>query len=609
MTEAEPQFSIGIDLGTTHCVLAYSQLDDSDDNPTIRVLPIEQLIAPGVIDSKNQLPSFIYLPSQGELDEQTLKLPWPVEDTIPTGEIARQLGSKSPQRVIASAKSWLCHAGIDRHSACLPVNNLTDLERLSPVEVTYRYLANLKSMWNRTHPEHLLENQAITITIPASFDPVARELTAEAAEFVGFEHLKLLEEPQAALYNWIQSHQAQWRDQLNVDDHILVVDIGGGTTDLSLVKIVDQQGELGFERIAAGQHILLGGDNMDLALAYQVKAKMASQGKQLETWQIQAITQACGEAKEALLSGTKEKVSIAIPARGSKLLGSTLSTELTLDEVTTALIEGFFPITQIDEPPQTTRRSGISHQGLPYAQDPAITKHIAAFLTQHAQSTQAGNPFIQPTAILFNGGVLQAPLLQQRLIKVINNWLNEASANHVQVLEGNDLNLSVALGASYHGFVEKNEGIRIKAGLSQSYYVGIESAMPAIPGMPPPLEALCIAPFGMEANSSTALTEEQFQLIVGEPLYFQFFSATNRQQDHFGVLLPDEVSGQLDSLPDIRLTLEPQKYNKGDSVTVQIKAHLTDIGTLQFFAVEANQPNPESWRIELDIQHHANPSV
>ena len=427
------------------------------------------------------------------------------------------------------------------------------------------------------------------------------------------KNLHLLEEPQAALYNWLRAANDQWRDQVSVGEHILVVDIGGGTTDLSLVRVDEDNGNLALERIAVGEHILLGGDNMDLALAFKIKTKMEAAGKALQLWQVQAISTACGEAKETLLGNNDvTEVPIRIPGRGSKLIGGTISSELTQQEVLDTLVDGFFPVVPVDALPAANRRSGLAQQGLPYAQDPAITKHLAAFLTRHGLPSEDSlnplapgtNDFIKPRAILFNGGVLKSHHLRERLLTVINQWLSSAGAPGVRELQGGDLDHGVAKGAGFAGFLAANGGLRIRAGLSHSYYVGIDSAMPAIPGMRASTAALCIAPFGMEEGTETPLTPKVFTLRVGEPVHFRFFSATNRQEDGFGELF-EELPRELVELPEISLTLNASPTLTDPSVTVQLKAAISETGTLELLAEESNRENPEQWRIAFDTRQLA----
>lgn len=640
-TSQAARFSIGIDLGTTHCVLAYLDLADAAEDPAsdvaLTVMPVPQLTQPGLIEEKLQLPSFMYMAHESELNNDDVALPWNESPQAVVGTIARELGGKTPIRLVASAKSWLCHGGIDRHAAFLPAGSPEEVAKVSPLTATFEYLDHLRNAWDDTNPDYPLTEQEVTITIPASFDPAARELTAEAASQIGFKHLTLLEEPQAAVYNWVKACGDSWRDQVTIGDIILVVDIGGGTTDLSLVAATEDDGNLVLNRVAVGDHILLGGDNMDLALAYRVKAKLAAEGKELQPWQIQAITHACRDAKEQLLLENEvESVPIVVPSRGSKLLGNTLRTELTRSEVRETLVEGFFPQVSISEHPRAVRRGGLTQKGLPYAQDPAVSRHLAAFLSRQVdaandlngsstaeaeQSALAADPlaafgssdastasadFIKPTAILLNGGVLKAPVLEQRTLSIINQWLADANAEPARLLSGADLDLAVASGASYYGYVKQGHGVRIRGGLANTYYVGIESAMPAIPGMEPPLEALCIAPFGMEEGTETEASSTEFGLVVGEPVRFRFFGSNIRRHDEAGTQLDYWQEDELEELPEIQVTLPAEGRRVGEVVPVHLVAKVTEVGTLKLEAIAVNSTNaegePERWQIELDVR-------
>lgn len=630
-TQQTPKFSVGIDLGTTHCVMSF--VDTHNEDARVEVMPIPQLTAPGTVETRSQLGSFLYQPHEHEMNPQSRVLPWSSEPKALVGAIARNLGSKTPIRLVASAKSWLCHAGVNRRDAFLPAGSPEEVEKVSPLRATELYLEHLKDAWNHTNPNHNLADQDVTITVPASFDPAARDLTAEAARNVGFVHLTLLEEPQAALYNWIDNSDDKWRDEVEVGDIVLVVDIGGGTTDLSLVEVTEDDGNLTLNRIAVGEHILLGGDNMDLALAYRLKMKLAQEGKELQPWQVQAMTHACRDAKEALLNDSElQSVPIVVPSRGSKLLGATLKTELTQEEVQQTLVDGFFPQVAITDHPVQRSRGALTQMGLPYAQDAGITRHIAAFLSKQANALSASgngaeaaaqdfNPFanmpgmpgadaaqsadfIKPTAILFNGGVLKSKLLATRLEDTINEWLIEADAEMAKRLTGVDLDLAVASGAAYYGSVRRGQGVRIRGGIASAYYVGIESAMPAIPGMAPPMEALCVAPFGMEEGSSVDVPSQEFGLIIGQPVNFQFFGSTVRRDDLAGTHLDYWAPEELEELPEIQVTLPVSEGRReGEVVPVTLASRVTELGTLYLEAIAAD--NGQKWHVEFDVREDA----
>ncbi|WP_318458830.1 Hsp70 family protein [Photobacterium leiognathi] len=602
------RFSVGIDLGTTHCVLSY--VDLQDENADVTVMPIPQLTNPGSVEEKKQLPSFMYQAHESELAEGDTALPWNAKPNAIVGAMARSLGSKTPIRLISSAKSWLCHGGVNRRDAFLPLNSPEEVVKVSPLEATQQYLEHMADAWNFQHPETPIFDQDVTITVPASFDPAARDLTAEAARNVGFKHLTLLEEPQAAVYSWIKNNDESWRDQVSVGDIILVVDIGGGTTDLSLVAVTEEDGNLTLNRVAVGDHILLGGDNMDLALAYRLKMKLAQEGKQLQPWQVLAITHACRDAKEALLNDAElQAMPIVVPSRGSKLLGGTLQTELTQEEVQQTLVEGFFPQTSVEEHPVQTARGALTQMGLPYAQDAAVSRHVASFLSRQSQAVeelfeqfeQMHEGFIRPTAILFNGGVLKSNLLSDRLLGIINSWLTTGGSEPAKLLQGLDLDLAVASGASYYGSVRQGKGVRIRGGIASSYYVGIESAMPAIPGMEPPLEALCVAPFGMEEGSNADVPSQEFGLIIGQPVQFKFFGSTVRRDDIAGTHLDWWQPEEMEELPSIQVTLPVSEGRTiGEVVPVKLASRVTELGTLCLEAISTD--NGQKWQVEFDVR-------
>jgi molecular chaperone DnaK (HSP70) len=604
------RYSVGIDLGTTHCVMSFVDLMKTDDEVVQEVVDIPQLTEPGEVEDKKQLPSFLYLPHEAEIAEGATALPWTEKPNQLVGDIARNMGSKTPIRLVASAKSWLCHAGVDCKEPILPADAPEEINRVSPFLVTQAYLQHLRDAWQHKYPDAPLEDQDVTITVPASFDPAARELTAEAARSVGLEQALLLEEPQSALYSWIENSEGDWRNHVNVGDIILVIDVGGGTTDLSLIAVTEQDGNLELTRIAVGDHILLGGDNMDLALAYTVKAKLEKEGgKRLEPWQVQALTHACRDAKENLFNNPEsDNIPLVIASRGSSLIGGTLRSELTREEVDRVLVEGFLPEVSASERPVSRTRSGLRTAGLPYAQDAGITRHLAAFLAKQLAATEdlkdielpEDASFLHPTAVLFNGGVLKAGKLSDRLMKVLNSWLQAEQAPEARLLEGADLDLAVARGAAYYGYVRKGQGVRIKGGTAASYYVGVESAMPAVPGMPPEVEALCIAPFGMEEGTEEGLPDDEFGLVIGEPVRFRFFASNSRREDKVGTRLDFWTDEELEELDEIEITLPEEGRRAGEVVPVHLSAAVTEVGTLELHAVSQRDDN--RWKIEFDVR-------
>jgi len=603
-----PKYAIGVDLGTTHCALSYVDLGLSEGEEVAqRVLPIPQAIAPGEVEARSLLPSFLYLPHPSELEPGAAALPWNPTPAHLVGEIARRLGAKTPIRLVSSAKSWLCHSGVDRRGKILPVDAPQEVRRISPLEASTQYLAHLRDAWNHAHPEAPFEQQDIVLTVPASFDPAARELTAEAAQAVGYARLTLLEEPQAALYAWIEQSGGQWRDRVEVGDVILVVDVGGGTTDFSLIAVHEKDGALQLERIAVGEHILLGGDNMDLALAYTVKAKLEAAGKTLDDWQLRALTHGCRHAKETLLSQAEvAAVPLVVPSRGSRLIGGSLRTELTRDEVSRVVLDGFFPEVPHDARPQLRARTALTQLGLPYAQDAGVTRHLAAFLSRQVGATgelfetRADASFLHPTAILFNGGVLKADAIAERLIGVVQSWLAADGGRPARVLDGADLDCAVARGAAYYGYARDGGGVRIRGGLAQAFYVGVESAMPAVPGIEPPLHALCVAPFGLEEGSAPQAPARELGLVVGEPVRFRFFASSVRRDDAIGTLLERWGEGELVELGQIEATLPEEGARPGEVVPVRLRARVSELGTLVLEAIPRS--GEHVWKVELDVR-------
>jgi len=591
-------YAVGIDLGTTHCAVASAPLGASEHAviaPEVQAIP--QLVAPGQVEARELLPSFLYLPHPEELPPGALGLPWPHHPTDrAVGELARVLGTKSALRLVSSAKSWLCHAGVDRRAPILPANAPAEITKVSPLEASVRYLEHVRSAWDHAHPEAPLAAQRVTITVPASFDPVARELTAEAAKLAGLPEAVLLEEPQAALYSWIASAGAAFREQARVGDVILVVDVGGGTSDFSLIAVREEQGSLQLERIAVGDHILLGGDNMDLALAYFLKGELEGKGHAIDNAQLATLTQAARGAKERLLSHPDEpSVQVVIPGHGSKLVGGSIKAELTRADIERLLLEGFFPVVTREAKPTSRPRAALTQLGLPYAQDAAVTRHLAAFIARNAGTL--------PTAILFNGGVFKSELLRARVRAVLDGIVTTAGAVAPRVLAGADLDLAVARGAAYYGHVRSGRGMRIRGGTAMAYYVGVESAMPAVPGMPAPLSALCVAPFGLEEGTRAQMPEAELGLIVGEPVRFQFFGSSLRREDRAGTVLESIRDDELRALQDIEVTLpaEPDAGHKpGDVVIVRLQAGVTEVGTLQLEAVA--KVTSTRWKVELDTR-------
>lgn len=610
-------YAIGIDLGTTHSALSWHEISSEGRQWRESLLTIPQLTAPGTTEGRVLLPSFLYLPSPAEFPEGSLGLPWDKKAGEIVGEFARSHGAKVPSRVVGSAKSWLSHSGVDRNSAILPWQAPPEVQRVSPVEASAQFLRHLARAWDEKHghgkgkADRAIAGQEVILAVPASFDAAARDLTLEAAHQAGLENVTLLEEPQAALYAWIEAAGESFRKQVKPGDVILVVDVGGGTTDLSLMAVAEQNGEVQLTRVAVGDHILLGGDNMDLALAHHLNQQLTAAGKKLDAWQFASLTYGCRAAKEQLFNDPKlKKAPISIPSRGSGLIGGTIKAELPREDLERILTDGFMPQCVVQDIPQTSRRTGLAQMALPYAQDPGITRHLAGFLTRQARALESspdapvnlhGQAFVHPTAILFNGGVFKAAALKDRVMAVVNGWLAADGGQPAEELAGADLDLAVARGAAYYGWVRHGHGVRIRGGTARSYYVGVESAVPAVPGFEPPVKALCVAPFGMEEGTQADIPPQEFGLVVGEPTRFRFFASSVRRDDKVGDLLEQVITnGDLEELAPIETTLSGAADQSGKLVPVNIQAAVTELGTLEVRCLQKSGSG--RWKLELNVR-------
>ena len=600
------KYVIGIDLGTTNSALAYTEIrPDADpfDMPEVRLMDIPQLVNPGEVRDEPLLPSSLYVLGATDFPAGSVALPWDAEPPFVTGRLAQKRGVENAGRLVASAKSWLSHAGVDRTAPILPWNAPEGVPKLSPVDASSRYLDHLRRAWDAKTPDAPFTEQQVLVTVPASFDAVARELTLQAAERAGFRDVTLLEEPQAAFYAWIERHK-DWRERVKLGDLILVLDIGGGTTDLTLIAVTEQQGELALERMAVGEHILLGGDNMDLALARLVAGELAEKGTRIDTLQLHALWHNCRVAKEKLLAPgarTKEQP-VTILGKGTGLVGGTIKATLRREDIDRVLGEGFFPRVSSSEMPQRQRRMGLQEIGLPYAADAAVTKHMAQFLRQQASSAEhervrrGPSGLAAPTHVLFNGGVLHARLIRDRLIEVLDSWLAAEGFGPVQPLAGEDLMHAVSRGAAYYGLARDGRGVRIRGGVPRAYYVGIESAMPAVPGMASPLKALTVAPFGMEEGTSVRIPGREFGLVVGEPAEFRFFSSSVRKNDAPGAMVED-FGDDLQELSPMEVNLT--STDGTGTVPVSFETLVTETGVLQLWCVARDG---RRWKLEFNVR-------
>jgi molecular chaperone DnaK (HSP70) len=585
-----PRYLVGIDLGTTNIAVAFVDLRAKvKGGVKLHSFPITQLVGPGQVGEQPLLPSFLYLPGPHDLPAGATALPWDQAAIDVVGRFARDHGAKVPGRLVSSAKSWLCHPGVDRTAPLLPWAAPPDVNRLSPLEVSARYLRHVVQAWNNApgrEPDDFLEKCPVTLTVPASFDDVARNLTADAARQAGLQHVTLLEEPQAAFYCWLGMHPKDEAGVLTPGMRCAVIDVGGGTSDFSLIRAEEERGDVTFLRDAVGDHLLLGGDNMDLALAKAIEGKLS--GK-LDAAQFGALVQACRAAKEALLvPKPPAEYAVTVVGKGRSVIAGSVSATVTPADVKAALFDGFFPKVPFDTEPVRTNRAGLQEMGLPYVSDPAVTKHLASFLRQQLPEGEA------PDAILFNGGVFQPPPLRDRIIEVMTPWFSRKGKPwKPAVLTNPSLDLAVAWGAAYSAWLRHTGGQRIGGGIARSYYLGIED--PQAAGKQ---AVVCVVPRRLQEGEEVSIPKPEFELALGEPVLFPLYSSTVRSDDKPGDVL--RVSpAQLMQLPPLHTILRGGKRAGAKRVPVTLAAKSTEIGTLELSCVSREN---NRWKLEFNVR-------
>jgi molecular chaperone DnaK (HSP70) len=573
------KYIIGIDLGTTNSSLAFTPTHHCE----IKQMPILQHVSLGEEKENHLLPSFIYFPLKEELENFLTTPKWNLDQKYCVGMLAKLKGSSVQNRLVSSAKSWLSVKGISKKDPLLPLDS--DEMKLSPIEALSAILSHLKNIWNLNMPDAPFENQTVLITTPASFDLDLRSHIESSAKLSGYPDVILLEEPQAAFYSWLYREDKTWRKNLKANDKILVIDIGGGTTDFSLIEVKDDAGNLTLERLAVGDHLLLGGDNIDLALAYFAKGKIEQSGKSIDDFQFSQLVHKARDVKEQFLSlASQESCTLTLSSKGRKLVGSSISVDLNRDEVVQFLTNAFFPLVPSKEKVIEKNQVGLKEVGLPFAVDARITAQLAHFL-------HIDGAFVCPKAVLFNGGTLKSAFFQEKLVNQLNEWAREYKKSDIIVLKDPDLDFAVSKGAAYYGLARLGKGLRIKAGIVKSYFVGIESSMPAVPGFTPPIKALCVAPKGMEEGSSLEVNEKVFTLLLGQNVTFRFFSENDFS--HAGALV-SEKDHKLNEMTPLETHLEGEGYE-----SVILKTTITELGSLQLFCIsEAGK----SWKLEFDIR-------
>ena len=576
-------FHIGIDLGTTHTVLAFAPVGAND----IRVFQIPQSIAAGEVAPRPLLPSLRFHAAEGALAAADLPLPWPSEEPAILGAFAHELGQQTPGRLVASAKSWLSHPSVDRTAAILPWGAPDEVPKVSPLEASASYLRHLRQAWDQAHPEAPLAQQPTVLTVPASFDEGARQLTLQAAALAGLGTVHLIEEPQAAFYDWVFTHRTDLARQLAGTRRLLVVDVGGGTTDLTLIDVtLDATGQPQLARTGVGDHMVLGGDNMDLALARWIEPRLSGgqPGLRLGAIQLAQLTQRCRSAKERLLAPNGPvETTVTLQGGGSRLIGGARSATLTRADVDQLLVDGFFPQVAADAQPRRVRGALVEF-GLPYASDAAITRHIAVFLQR-----QGGE---LPDTVLLNGGVFHAPALRERLLTTLRSW-QPAGAPPIRLLDAPRLDAAVARGAVAYAMARAGRAPRIRSGAARAYYLALEDG-----------QGVCVLPHGTPEGEAVRLETRRFGLRLGRPVRFNLVTSAVDLRHRAGDLVT--LQDNLQRLPPIATVLKPKADAAGE-VQVQLDARITEVGTLEMHcaAVDAANAPHQRWKLEFQLRGDA----
>jgi len=596
----EKHFIVGIDLGTTNSAVSYVDLkkDDGSDRQ-IKIFEVPQLTGPGELSNLSVLPSFLYIPGKYDISEEAISLPWKTDDTNFAGAFARDHGAKIPARLVSSAKSWLCHDNVDRKAAILPWGAGNDVLKVSPVQATASYLKHIKNAWNASKGDDAdlyLENQIVIITVPASFDEVARDLTLEAAISAGFTRVTLLEEPLAAFYSWLIRHEHDWSEYVKPNDLILVCDVGGGTTDFTLITLKETEGSPRFERIAVGDHLILGGDNIDFALARRMELHFGKDRPHLKGDKWKTLCHQCRQAKENILNGQSESEKITLMGEGSSLIAGTLSADLKREDLEETLLGGFFPLVDPETIKKRIIRKGITELGLPYEPEPAITRHLGWFLEHHKEdAAKILKKYPIPDLILFNGGSLKPVLIQERIRSAIRHWFKEENTEIPGVLENPDPDLAVALGASYYGLVKTGKGVRVGSGSPRAYYLAVSKKKDKSKDRN---HAICLVERGLDEGSKIELKDKKFEVLTNQPVAFDVFSSSFRSGDTCGDLV--KIDDSLTSLPPIQTVVQFGQKGVKTSIPVHIEAEYTEMGTLSLWC--RSLVSSHRWQLQFQLR-------
>ncbi len=607
--ENQYNYIVGIDLGTTNSAVSYVNLTNNESEKSkIRFLDIPQLVAPGEIGQRSVLPSFLYLPGPHEMPEGSTSLPWDSKRNYAVGEIAREQGAIVPGRLVSSAKSWLCHGSVDRTANILPWGEESDIKKVSPVETSARYLLHIREVWNETiaqrQEEYNLEEQMVYITVPASFDEVARELTIKASTRAGLKHVKLMEEPLAAFYAWLYQHEKDWHKIMKPGQLIIVCDVGGGTTDFTIIAVVEGENGLCFNRLSVGEHLMLGGDNMDLTIARNIEAQLCGRPGQLDSKRWHLLTHQCRKAKESLLSEKQDiqEMDITLMGAGGKLIASTLKSSINTTQIEKLVLDGFFPSVPLEDKQQADSRKGLTEWGLPYVQEPAVTKHLATFWQRSVpileKETGRTNPF--PDFLLFNGGSLTPAILRNRIRDTVQEWFHDIAGKDwtPRELHNPRPELAVAVGAANYGIARIFDGIKVGAGSPRAYYVEVAHSQDDVKGIKS-RKAVCLIPRSSEEGFESQLQKPEFEVLTNKPVAFSIFSSSTRIGDKMGdiVTLTEE---EISTLPPINTILKYGKKNEVITIPIHLAVHLTEIGTLELWC--NSQKTTHRWQLQFDVR-------
>ncbi len=598
----EKRYVVGIDLGTTNCSVAYVDLSDGSDRLEIKTFAVHQLIGPGEFAPLPVLPSFLYIPGEYDIAKQDMAAPWTIdqrsrEDRNFVGAFARDHGAKVPARLVSSAKSWLCNPQVDTHARILPWGAGDEVFKVSPVHASAAYLKHIRKAWNVAMGDEetgYLEHQRVIVTIPASFDEVARDLTLDAARLAGLPDILLLEEPLAAFYSWLIGHETDWSAHVSPNQLILVCDVGGGTTDFTLISLQDDVGSPRFERIAVGEHLILGGDNMDLAIAQQVARKLGKSPQTMDRDAWKTLCHQCRQIKEQVLDGSVDSGRITLMGKGSGLIADTLTAQVDRQQVEAEVLERFLPLSGRCEIEASD--AATAPWGLPYETDTAITGHLNRFLERHQKevrsATGAGTPC--PDFILFNGGALKSNLLRRRIQESVQSYFSRHTGVHTLV--NRKMDLAVSLGAAYYGLVKSGIGVRVGSGSPRSYYVGVAAGTGA--ERIDRQQAVCLVERGLDEGSRISLPDHEVKVLANQPVSIDLFSSSFRSGDRSGDLVA--VDDTMTRLPPLNTVIQFGDKGIRAEIPVRLEATYTEVGTLELWCQSLTTDH--RWRLRFQLR-------